>query len=114
MAVENETYIVQLPSGSTNVKITTVKPYLQEPSNTDTLALHDLDTPESDLDQPAKDVTNDDNEDNNNVAELPYRNPAHTHHLPTRFQNVADISVFLRSETSQLSFTESRCKEING
>ena len=71
MAVENKTCTVQLPSGPTNFRITTVKPYLQEPPNIDTPALHDLDALESDLDQPAKDVTNDDNKNNIDAANYP-------------------------------------------
>ena len=114
LAVENKTCTVQLPSGPTNFRITKVKTYLQEPPNIDTPALHNLDVPESDSYQPAKDITNDDNEDNIDAAELPHQNPARTHCLPTRFQSVANISVFLRSNAFSPYFTESRRQEING
>lgn len=85
LAVENETCTLQIPSGPINFRITTVKPYLQEPPNADTPTLHDLGASELDSSQPANEVTNDDNEDIIDQAELNRRNPARTHRLPTRF-----------------------------
>lgn len=115
LAVENKTCTLQLSSGPTNFRITTVKPYLQESPNADTPTLHDLDASTPDLPQPANEVTNDDNKHNIDQAELPRRNPARTHRLPPRFQNVADISVFLKNDdVTEPPFTESRRKEING
>ena len=75
---------------------------------------HDLDAPESDLGHPAKKVTNNDNSNDIDVTKLPHQNPACIHHLPTRFQNIANISVFLKNDdTSQFFFTKSRSKKIN-
>lgn len=67
-----------------------------------------------DLVQSAKEDINDDNRDNIDVVELSCQNPAHTHFLPTRFQYMANISVFLKNNVSQPSFTKSQYKEING
>ena len=115
LAIENEICILQLPNGSTNFRIIIVKTYLQEPSSTTIPVSHDLDVPKSDLGYPAKKITNNDNSNDIDVTKLPCQNLAHIHHLPTRFQNVADISVFLKNNnTSQLPFTESQCKKING
>ena len=114
LAVENETCTLQLPSGPTNFRITTVKPYLQESTITDTPALHDLDALESDFDQPDKEVTGSDNRYNIDVAKLLHRNPARTYRLSTRFQYMADIFVFLKNNASKPPFTNSRRKEING
>lgn len=114
LAVENETCKVQLPSGPTNFRITTVKPYLQKHPYTKIPALHDSDDSKSNSVQSAKEDINNDNRDDIDAAELPRRNPARTHRLPTRFQHMADISVFLKNDASEPSFTESRRKEING
>ena len=113
-AFENKTCKVQLPSGPTNFRITTVKPYLQEHPNTEISALHDLDDSKSDSGQSAKEDTNDDNGDHIDAAKLPRQNPARTYRLLTRFQHMANISVFLKNDASQPPFTESRRKEING
>lgn len=114
LTINNETCKVQLLSSPTNFRITTIKPYLQEPSNSEFWVLYDLDVPELELGQLAKEIINDDNGDNINTAELPYRNPARTYHSPTRFKNMADIFVFLilKSDASQLSFTKSRHKNL--
>ena len=62
----------------------------------------------------AKEITNSDNGNDIDAVILPYRNPACTHRLPTRFQNVANISLSLKNDDiSQLPFTKSRYKEIN-
>lgn len=113
LAIENKTCIVKLPSGLTNFKITKVKPYLQKSPNTDTPVLHDLYVIISNSDQPAKDITNDNNKDNNYAVELTHWNLAWTYGLLNRFQNLADISVFLRSNAFLLFFTKSQNKEIN-
>ena len=68
----------------------------------------------SDSVKSAKEDTNDDNGDDIDVAKLPRRNPARAYRLPTRFQHMADISVFLKNNASEPPFTESRRKEING
>ena len=114
LAVENETCKVQLLSGLTNFRITTVKPYLQKHPNTEILALHDLDDSKLDLVQSAKKDTNNNNKDNIDAAELPRRNPGCIYRLPTRFQHMANISVFLKNDASQPPFTKSRRKKING
>ena len=108
LAIKNETCILQLPSGLTNFRITIVKPYLQKSLNTITSVLHDLDTPEFNLDHSANEVTNSDSDNDIDATKLSHRNLARIHYLPTRFQNIADISVFLKNNnTSQFSFTES-------
>ena len=112
--IENKTYTLQLSSGLTNFRITTVKSYLQESTITDIPALHDLDALELDLDQPDKEVTSSDNRYNIDAAKLPRRNQACTYRLPIRFQHMVDILVFLKNDTSEPSFTDSRHKEING
>ncbi len=114
LAIENETCKVQLPSGPTNFRITTVKPYLHEHPYTEIPPLPDLADSKSDSVQSAKEDTNDDNGDDIDAAKLPRRNPARAYRLPTRFQHMADISVFLKNDASGPPFTESRRKEING
>ena len=114
LAVENETCTLQLSSSLTNFRIITVKSLLQEPPNITTLASHDLDAPKSDLGPPVKEVIHSDNGNDIDATNLLRRNPACIYYLPTRFQNVADISIFLKNDDiSQLPFTESRYKEIN-
>lgn len=74
-----------------------------------------MDAFKSDSLQPVIKVTNDDNKDNINQAELPCRNPARIYHLSTRFQNVANLSVFPNNDDiSKPLFTKSQRKEING
>lgn len=57
--------------------------------------------------------TNSDNGDNNNVVKVTRQNPTCTHCLPTRFQHMANISIFLENNVFQISFIKSQCKEIN-
>lgn len=76
LGIKNTTYKIQLLSGSTYFKNTTIKLYLQKAPNTDTFALHNLDIAKSDLDQSAKKVINNDNKNNIDVVKLPYQNPA--------------------------------------
>ena len=114
LVVENKTCKIQLLSGLTNLKIITIKPYPQEDSDTIILVLHDLDDSKSDLVQSAKKNINDDNGYNIDAAELPHRNPACTYYLPTRFQYMANISVFIKNDAFQPPFTESQHKDING
>ena len=91
LAVENETCTLQLPSGPTNFRITTVKPYLQESTITDTPALHNLTALKSDFNQPNKEVTSSDNGYNIDTAKLPSQNPACIYRLPTRFSKVVNL-----------------------
>ncbi len=114
LVIDKETCKVQLPSGPTNFRITTVKPYLQENSNTQNLILHDSQDSESDLDQLCKENNKGNNEVDLDTPETPFQNPAHTHRLPSKFQHMADISILLQSDDSQPPFTESRRKKING
>lgn len=115
LVVENKTWKIQLSSNPTNFRITTVKTYLQESPSPEIPVLENSDVSESDLGQLAEKFTNDDNGDNINTAELLCRNPAYTHRLPTKFQNTADIFIFLilKSNFFQSFFTESKCKKIN-
>lgn len=113
LAVENKTCKIQLPSGLTNFRIITVKSYLHKYLSSQTSALYDSYDLKSDLVQLAKKDINDDNEKNINAAKLPCQNLACTHRLPTRFQHIANISIFLKNQASKPSFTNSEQKEIN-
>lgn len=62
--------------------------------------------------QLTKKNINDDNGDNINVLELSYRNQDRTYGLPTRFQYIANIYLFLKKNASKLTFTEAQHKEI--
>lgn len=57
-----------------------------------------------------------DNENGNNIdsAELPHQNPACIYKLLTRFQYMANISVFLKNNTFKPSFNKLQRKKING
>ena len=76
--------------------------------------MHDLDISESDFSQPDKKVTSSNNGYNQNAAKLPCRNPAYTHRLPTIFQHMTNISIFLKNNASKPLFTISHHKKING
>lgn len=77
--------------------------------------MHDSDISELDIGQSTKKITNDNNGDNIAIIKLPYYNQTRTKHLPTRFQNMADISIFIifKNNVSQKSFTKLWHKESN-
>ena len=74
-----------------------VKLYLQKHPNTEILALYDLNNSRSDLVESAQKNINDDNRYNINIVELPRWNLACTQRLPTRFQHMANISIFIKN-----------------
>lgn len=76
--------------------------------------MHDWDASEINLGQLIKKVINDNNKDNVDQTKLSCPNSDRTYYLLIRFQNVANISIFLKNNNGfQLSFTKSH-KEING
>ncbi len=105
LAIDKETCKVQLPSGLTNFRIITVKPYLQKHSDTQNPILHDSQDSESDLGQLGEENNNGNNEADLDVLETPRQNPTCTHRLPARFQHMANISILLQSNASQPLFT---------
>ena len=63
----------------------------------------------------AKKITYSNKGDDIDVTKLPHWNLACTYLLPTRFQNVADICIYLKNHNiPKLLFIESRHKMING
>ncbi len=85
LAIDKEICKLQLPSGPTNFRIITVKPYLQEHSDTQNPILHDLQDSESDLSQLDKKNNNSNNKVDLDAPETTCRNPACTHCFPARF-----------------------------
>lgn len=63
--------------------------------------------------QLAKEDINNENGNNIDSAELPHQNPACIYKLLTRFQYMANISVFLKNNTFKPSFNKSQRKRIN-
>jgi hypothetical protein len=108
---------IELPSGPTDFRSTVVKPFLTEPpveveSTVDVQPINDVEP---------EDVQPPDDENQNPAPEIQTR-PTRTRRLPLRYQNFADITVFLQDEddsslisalTPILTFAESRRKEIN-
>ena len=107
LGIDGETCKVNLPSGPTEFRSTTIKPYLiEEPHNSD----HSERTEDQDIDQPS--VINQDDLLTPSIIE---RRPVRSRRLPSRYQNMADVSIYLQNEPApSLSFVESRRKEING
>ncbi len=85
LAIDKETCKVQLLSGCTNFRLITVKPYLQEHSDTQNPILHDSQDSESDLSQLSEKSNNGNNEADLDAPETPRQNPARTQRLPARF-----------------------------
>src|SRR5436190_9759606 len=99
LRIDRETCKVQLPSGPTDFRTTTVKPYLQP-------------EPEQPTADQSEGQDMEQSEEQN--KEQTRRNAERTRKLPARYrQNTADISVFIQGDTLP-SFTESRRMEING
>lgn len=73
----------------------------------ETLVLYDSDNSKSDLSQLAEKNIIDNNGDKIDVTKLLRQNLTYSQRLSTRFQNIPDISVFLKSDTSQAFFIAS-------
>ena len=104
-----------MPSGPTDFRVTIVKPYLQEPGTPADTSIeshephgpHEPVPQEQDQDiQPPSDHDQD---------TPPRRNPPRYRQLPTRFQNMADITIYMSKSMPPLpNFQASRLKELNG
>ena len=116
LSIERETCKVDLPSGPTEFRSTTVKPYLIEETDGDEPTQGTEDKEDSNAENsPISQSQNATNLDNP-FAETPIQQPARKRQLPIRYQNMANISVMLQDEPAPSSnpFMESRHKEING
>jgi hypothetical protein len=124
LGMDGETCKIELPSGPTDFRSTVVKPFLIEPP-VEVEPTVDV-QPTNDVEPENVQPSDDDNQDP--APEISPR-PTRARRLPLRYQNFADITVFLQDEddsspifTLNLSstsaptptFAESRRKEING
>lgn len=119
LGIEGETCKVDLPSGPTEFRSTTVKPYLiEEPDESDyepTCRTEDDGTMDSPTNQPL--AANLD--DSSTPFETPIQRPVRARRLPIKYQNMADISILLQDDlvpavSALTPFMDSRKKEING
>ena len=114
LSTSRETCTVELPNGPTDFRTTVVKPYLEESDQTDIpIESHDphqqpnthpSDGPQADQGTPPE------------ISEI-RRNPSRHRQLPTRFQNMADITIYMSQPSlphPHPNFQASRLKELNG
>lgn len=109
-STSGETCIVELPSDPTDFRVTVIKPYLQElDTSTDTsieqepqqdTSIELTDEPQIEQDTPLE------------INEI-RRDPSRRRQPPTRFQNMADITIYM-SKPPLSNFQMSRLKELNG
>ena len=107
LAVEDETCTVELPSGPTNFRSTSVKPYISD----STADADEVIENQDELGEPHENEEGSENEENDN----PRRNPPRDRRLPARFRdsNIADITVYIVNPPGT-DYTESRKKELDG
>jgi len=101
LALEGETYKVQLPRGPTDFRSTTVKPYLRMRTGPESEPESDIEE-EQPVEQPSE-----------NTILPPVkrgRGRPRKHPLPVTDASIADVSVFIQEAT----FENSRRSEING
>ncbi len=124
LSTSRETCTVELTSGPKDFRVTVVKPYLEEsntqldspsqdppvpPGQDSPDSSPEQDSPQSDDIQPIDDDSQDPPED------TPLRrNPARQRHVPPRFRNSADITVYMSTPPPVQNFQASRLKELNG
>ena len=116
LGIEGETCKVDLPSGPTEFRSTTVKPYYHVKNDNDNIPMErsgyddNQNVPTDQLSNTPPATAQDDS-----LQETPRNRPVRTRQPPTRYQNVADVSIFLQDDSATTpSFTESRRKEISG
>ena len=116
LGMEGETCKVNLPSGPTSFRSTTVKPYLTEEENID------------DSDQDDNPVNDDDPEkvppqEHRQASAAPRRNATRHRQLPSRYRDAANITIMMQDNhenafdeigVNYSPFTDSRRKEIDG
>jgi hypothetical protein len=117
LATSGETCTVELSSGPTEFRITIVKPYLEEPEDAP-IVPPGQNAPESDDVQPPNDDSQDppNDADSEPPQDTPIRrNPARDRHVPARFRDSADITVYMSNPVPPLpNYKASRQKELNG
>ena len=121
LGIENQTCIINLPSGPTKFRSTVIKPYLIENLDDDEKppqpqAIPDPIPAPPNPSEAIRDPSPSPSAASSSEA-LQRRQPKRTRRLPTRYQNMADISIFLQQEKAPApipTFIESRRKEING
>ena len=104
LAVEGETCTVELPSGPTNFRSTSVKPYISDRTA-------DADEVVENRDELGEPHENEEDNENNKLR----RNPPRDRRLPARFRdsNIADIAVYIINPPGT-DYTKSRKKELDG
>jgi hypothetical protein len=123
IGLKGETCKIQLPSGPTDFRTTVVKPYLQPEHESEDDEPIESNEPylqpehESEDDEPIESNENPQIEEQQTQPHKPRHNAERVRRLPTRFQNLADISIYLQdieAFENTPSFKDSRCKELNG
>jgi hypothetical protein len=125
LGMDGETCKIELSSGPTNFRSTVVKPFLIEPP-VEVEPTNEKVQPTNDVEPENVQSTDPSPDDGNQhpapeISEIPTR-PIRARRLPLRYQNFADITVFLQDDLDSSpptsaptpTFAESRRKEING
>ena len=94
---------MDLPSGPTEFRTTSVKPYLIEVTDNDERIEHIVET-ENNNQPPTKTLAD----------PQPQTRPVRLRRPTVRYQNITNVSNFLQDESTPAPFVESRRKEING
>ena len=119
LATSRETCTIELPNGPTDFRITIVKPYLENSEEIDSsIEPPAQESPETQAQNPEIIRPNSDNSQKSpedSPEDTPHRrNPTRDRQLPTRFQHMADITVYITRPGPSVNFQASRQKELNG
>lgn len=115
LTTSRKTCTIELPSGPTDFRITIIKPYLQESeeSNTPVESITPIESHKEPPESPQSDTEKQDQDTQSEDITL-RRNPPRSRQRPTRFQNMADITVYIsKSLPSPANFQASRLKKLN-
>ena len=98
ISMEGETCTIEMPNGHSSFRSTAVKPYNKPDDDDHEHPAHEQHDHQHDLPVP------------------PRRNPARRRQLPARFQNTADVAIYLSEPLPRRgpTFEEPRRRELNG